>query len=94
MHDRPVDGKVASLKIGLVHKSVAFEAVKVGSISVRKMNKTYILSPPYELKILMGKKIKFNRLDYYVRRQKQVGKEQNDKCKKKIQASLYKLGVA
>jgi len=50
LHDRPVDGKVASLEIGLVHKSVAFEAVKVGSISERKMNKTYILNPPYEVK--------------------------------------------
>ena len=32
-----------------MNKSVAFEAVKVGSISERKMNKTYILSPPYEI---------------------------------------------
>ena len=49
LHDRPVDGKVASLEIGLVHKSVAFEAVKVGSISERKMIKTYILNPSCEV---------------------------------------------
>ena len=49
LHDRPVDGKVGSMEIGFVHKSVASEAVKVGSISECKMIKTYILSPPYEV---------------------------------------------